>query len=158
LVTVNDYLAQVGRNMMGPLYEFLGLTVGVNLHNMTAEQKRAAYQCDITYGTNNEFGFDYLRDNMVQYKEQMVQRELHYAIIDEVGSILIDEARTPLIMSGTANKSTELYYAADRFVRRLRAEEDYTVDVKTKSVMLTESGVAKAEHAFNIANLFDYEN
>jgi preprotein translocase subunit SecA len=158
LVTVNDYLAQVGCNLMGPLYEFLGLTVGVNLHNMTAEQKRAAYQCDITYGTNNEFGFDYLRDNMVQYKEQMVQRELHYAIIDEVDSILIDEARTPLIISGTANKSTELYYAADRFVRRLRAEEDYTVDVKTKSVMLTESGVAKAEQAFNIANLFDYEN
>lgn len=158
LVTVNDYLAQVGRDLMGPLYEFLGMTVGVNLNNMNQEQKREAYNCDITYGTNNEFGFDYLRDNMVQYKEQMVQRPLHYAIIDEVDSILIDEARTPLIISGTAAKSTDLYYAADRFVRQLRAEEDYTVDVKTRSVMLTESGAAKAEKAFHIQNLFDYEN
>jgi len=158
LVTVNDYLAQVGRNLMGPLYEFLGMTVGVNLHNMNQEQKRAAYHCDITYGTNNEFGFDYLRDNMVQYKEQMVQRPLQYAIVDEVDSILIDEARTPLIISGSAAKSTDLYYAADRFVRRLRAEEDYTIDVKTRNAMLTESGAAKAEQAFNIENLFDYEN
>lgn len=158
LVTVNDYLAQVGRNLMGPLFEFLGMTVGVNLHNMSQEEKRAAYNCDITYGTNNEFGFDYLRDNMVMYKEQMVQRPLHYAIIDEVDSILIDEARTPLIISGTAMKSTELYYAADRFVKRLKAGEDYTIDEKTRNVMLTESGVEKAEQAFNIDNLFDYEH
>jgi preprotein translocase subunit SecA len=158
LVTVNDYLAEVGRKLMGPLYEFLGMTVGVNLHNMSQEEKRAAYNCDITYGTNNEFGFDYLRDNMVQYKEQMVQRPLHYAIIDEVDSILIDEARTPLIISGQAAKSTELYYAADRFVRRLRAEEDYTVDLKGRNVMLTDAGVAKAEQAFGIDNLFDYEH
>jgi len=158
LVTVNDYLAEVGRKLMGPLYEFLGMTVGVNLHNMSQEEKRAAYNCDITYGTNNEFGFDYLRDNMVQYKEQMVQRPLHYAIIDEVDSILIDEARTPLIISGQAAKSTELYYAADRFVRRLRAEEDYTIDLKGRNVMLTDAGVAKAEQAFGIDNLFDYEH
>jgi len=158
LVTVNDYLAEVGRKLMGPLYEFLGMTVGVNLHNMSQEQKRAAYNCDITYGTNNEFGFDYLRDNMVQYKEQMVQRPLHYAIIDEVDSILIDEARTPLIISGQAAKSTELYYAADRFVRRLRAEEDYTIDLKARNVMLTDAGAAKAEQAFGIDNLFDYEH
>jgi len=158
LVTVNDYLAEVGRKLMGPLYEFLGMTVGVNLHNMSQEEKRAAYNCDITYGTNNEFGFDYLRDNMVQYKEQMVQRPLHYAIIDEVDSILIDEARTPLIISGQAAKSTELYYAADRFVRRLRAEEDYTVDLKGRNAMLTDAGVAKAEQAFGIDNLFDYEH
>jgi len=158
LVTVNDYLAEVGRKLMGPLYEFLGMTVGVNLHNMSQEEKRAAYNCDITYGTNNEFGFDYLRDNMVQYKEQMVQRPLHYAIIDEVDSILIDEARTPLIISGQAAKSTELYYAADRLVRRLRAEEDYTVDLKGRNAMLTDAGVAKAEQAFGIDNLFDYEH
>ncbi len=158
LITVNDYLASVGRDLMGPLYEFLGLTVGVNLHHMSQEEKRAAYNCDITYGTNNEFGFDYLRDNMVQYKEQMVQRPLHYAIIDEVDSILIDEARTPLIISGQAAKSTELYYAADRFVRKLRAEDDYTIDEKTRNVILTDSGTALAEKAFGIENLFDYEN
>lgn len=155
IVTVNDYLAQRDRNTMGKIYEFLGLTVGLNIHGVSAEEKQAAYQADITYGTNNEFGFDYLRDNMVLYKEQMVQRPLNFAIIDEVDSILIDEARTPLIISGTASKSTDLYYAAAHFVKRLVANEDYTLDEKTNTVNLTESGVDKAEKAFGIDNLYD---
>jgi preprotein translocase subunit SecA len=158
LVTVNDYLAQVGSELMGKVYQFLGMTIGVNLHDMSHAEKQAAYACDITYGTNNEFGFDYLRDNMVLYKEQMVQRPLYYAIVDEVDSILVDEARTPLIISGQAAKSTELYFSADRLVGKLNAEEDYTVDVKVRSVTLTESGVAKAERAFGIENLFDHEH
>ncbi|GBF76271.1 preprotein translocase subunit SecA [Paenibacillus sp. 598K] len=158
VVTVNDYLAQRDSELMGQLYEFLGLTVGCNLHGLTHEQKQQAYACDITYGTNNEFGFDYLRDNMVLYKEQMVQRPLYFAIIDEVDSILIDEARTPLIISGQAAKSTEMYHAADRFLSKLNGEEDYTVDVKLRTVALTESGVEKAEKAFNIENLFDHAN
>jgi len=156
VVTVNDYLAQRDSQLMGQVYEFLGLTVGCNLHGLTHAQKQEAYACDITYGTNNEFGFDYLRDNMVLYKEQMVQRPLYYAIIDEVDSILIDEARTPLIISGQAAKSTELYFAADRFVSRLKEEEDYTVDIKLRNVTLTEAGVEKAEKAFAIDNLFDH--
>lgn len=156
VVTVNDYLASTQSEQMANIYNFLGLTVGVNSNSLSSDEKRAAYLCDITYGTNNEFGFDYLRDNMVLYKEQMVQRPLAYAIIDEVDSILIDEARTPLIISGQAAKSTELYFAADRFVKKLVAEEDYTVDVKVRSVTLTESGVAKAEKAFAIDNLFDH--
>ena len=156
LITVNDYLATVGAEQMGKIYNFLGLSVGLNLHNMDHSEKQAAYACDITYGTNNEFGFDYLRDNMVLYTEQMVQRPLYYAIVDEVDSILIDEARTPLIISGQAAKSTELYTAADRFVSRLKAETDYTVDVKLKSVMLTEEGVAKAEKMFGVDNLYDH--
>ncbi|CAM4274518.1 preprotein translocase subunit SecA [Paenibacillus tarimensis] len=157
VITVNDYLAQRDSAQMGQLYEFLGLTVGCNLHGLTHAEKQEAYAADITYGTNNEFGFDYLRDNMVLYKEQMVQRPLYYAIIDEVDSILIDEARTPLIISGQAAKSTELYFAADRFVAsRLMEEEDYTVDIKLRSVTLTESGVEKAEKAFGIDNLFDH--
>ncbi|MFV9510536.1 accessory Sec system translocase SecA2 [Tepidibacillus sp. LV47] len=155
VVTVNDYLAQRDRTTMGKIYEFLGLTVGLNIHGISPEEKQAAYQADITYGTNNEFGFDYLRDNMVLYKEQMVQRSLNYAIIDEVDSILIDEARTPLIISGTAEKSTDLYYAADRFVRRLVANEDYAIDEKANTVTLTESGVDKAEKAFGVDNLYD---
>jgi len=158
VVTVNDYLAQRDSTMMGQIYQFLGLTVGCNLHGLTHAQKQEAYNADITYGTNNEFGFDYLRDNMVLYKEQMVQRPLNFAIIDEVDSILIDEARTPLIISGQAAKSTELYYAADRFVRTLKEEEDYTIDVKMRSVTLTEAGVEKAERAFGIDNLFDHAN
>lgn len=156
VVTVNDYLAQRDSAEMGQIYNFLGLTVGVNLSGMEHEEKQAAYACDVTYGTNNEFGFDYLRDNMVLYKEQMVQRPLYFCIIDEVDSILVDEARTPLIISGQAQKSTELYYAADRFVKRLEAEEDYNVDVKVKAVSLTEKGVAKAEKAFGIENLYDH--
>lgn len=158
LVTVNDYLATVGSENMGRIYQFLGMTVGLNLNGMEHAEKQTAYACDITYGTNNEFGFDYLRDNMVLYKEQMVQRPLYYGIVDEVDSILVDEARTPLIISGQAAKSTELYTAADRFVSRLREEEDYTVDIKVRSVALTEAGVTKAEKAFGIENLFDHAN
>ena len=134
----------------------LGMTVGCNLHGLAHEEKQAAYACDITYGTNNEFGFDYLRDNMVLYKEQMVQRPLYFAIIDEVDSILVDEARTPLIISGQAAKSTDMYFAADRFVTTLEAEEDYTMILKLRSVTLTEAGVEKAERAFGIENLFDH--
>ncbi|GFZ97694.1 protein translocase subunit SecA 1 [Paenibacillus marchantiophytorum] len=158
VVTVNDYLAQRDSGEMGQIYEFLGLTVGVNLHDLSHEEKQAAYACDITYGTNNEYGFDYLRDNMVLYKEQMVQRPLYFAVIDEVDSILVDEARTPLIISGQAAKSTDLYYAADRFVSTLKVEEDYTIDIKVRSVALTEEGVAKSERAFGIENLFDHQN
>ncbi|RTE07946.1 preprotein translocase subunit SecA [Paenibacillus whitsoniae] len=158
VVTVNDYLAQRDSAEMGQIYKFLGLTVGVNLHDLSHEEKQAAYACDITYGTNNEYGFDYLRDNMVLYKEQMVQRPLYYAVIDEVDSILVDEARTPLIISGQAAKSTDLYYAADRFAAKLKEEEDYTIDIKVRSVALTEEGVAKAERAFGIENLFDHAN
>ncbi|MDR0268700.1 preprotein translocase subunit SecA [Paenibacillus sp.] len=156
VVTVNDYLAQRDSQEMGQVYEFLGMTVGVNLNGMDHAEKQVAYACDITYGTNNEFGFDYLRDNMVLYKEQMVQRPLYFCTIDEVDSILVDEARTPLIISGQAQKSTQLYYVADRFVKTLQAEEDYTVDIKVKSVALSEKGVAKAERAFGIDNLYDH--
>ncbi|GIP19124.1 protein translocase subunit SecA 1 [Paenibacillus montaniterrae] len=158
VVTVNSYLAERDSKIMGQLYEFLGLTVGCNLHGLSHAEKQAAYACDITYGTNNEFGFDYLRDNMVLYKEQMVQRPLNYAIIDEVDSILIDEARTPLIISGQAAKSTELYHAAQRLVSRMKEEEDFTIDIKLKNVMLTEEGVNKSERAFGIENLFDHAN
>lgn len=158
VITVNGYLAQRDSEIMGQLYNFLGMTVGCNLHGLTHSEKQEAYACDITYGTNNEFGFDYLRDNMVLYKEQMVQRPLYFAIIDEVDSILVDEARTPLIISGQAAKSTELYHAADRFVSRLKVEEDFTIDVKLRNTILTESGVDKAERAFGIENLFDHAN
>ena len=158
IVTVNEYLARRDAMEMGKLHEFLGLTVGLNLNSLTQEEKQEAYRADITYGTNNEFGFDYLRDNMVLYKEQMVQRPLHYAIIDEVDSILIDEARTPLIISGSAKKSASLYITADTFVRTLKLDEDYTYDVKTKGVQLTEEGIEKAERAFKIENLFDLAN
>ncbi|MFF2889996.1 preprotein translocase subunit SecA [Paenibacillus sp. NPDC057967] len=158
VVTVNGYLAQRDSEIMGQLYNFLGMTVGCNLHGLSHSEKQEAYACDITYGTNNEFGFDYLRDNMVLYKEQMVQRPLYYSIIDEVDSILVDEARTPLIISGQAAKSTELYHAADRFVSRLKVEEDFTIDIKLRNTILTESGVEKAERAFGIENLFDHAN
>lgn len=155
VVTVNEYLASRDATEMGQLYEFLGLTVGLNLNSMDSQEKQAAYNCDITYGTNNEFGFDYLRDNMVLYKEQKVQRPLYFAVIDEVDSILIDEARTPLIISGSAQKSTTLYIQANAFVRTLSKDVDYTYDEKTKAVMLTEEGISKAEKAFGIDNLFD---
>jgi preprotein translocase subunit SecA len=158
VVTVNEYLASRDATEMGRLYEFLGLTVGLNLNSLSREEKQEAYKADITYSTNNELGFDYLRDNMVLYKEQMVQRPLHYAVIDEVDSILIDEARTPLIISGTAQKSTALYIQANAFVRTLQKEKDYTYDEKTKSVQLTEDGMSKAERAFGIENLFDISN
>ncbi|WNF36563.1 preprotein translocase subunit SecA [Bacillaceae bacterium IKA-2] len=155
VVTVNEYLASRDAEMMGELYKFLGLTVGLNISGMSKEEKRESYACDITYGTNNEFGFDYLRDNMVTYKEQMAQRSLYFALVDEVDSILVDEARTPLIISGSAEKSTQLYQVANSFSRTLRKEEDYTYDEKTKNVQLTDDGVEKAEKAFNIENLYD---
>ncbi|MBM7585915.1 preprotein translocase subunit SecA [Bacillus pakistanensis] len=155
VITVNEYLASRDAEEMGKLYEFLGLTVGLNLNSMSKDEKREAYAADITYGTNNEFGFDYLRDNMVLYKEEMVQRPLHFAVIDEVDSILIDEARTPLIISGQAKKSTQLYLQANTVVRMLKRDDDYTYDEKTKGVQLTEDGITKVEKAFNIDNLFD---
>lgn len=158
IVTVNDYLAKRDSEWMGKVYRFLGLTVGVNTHDMTDEQKRAAYACDITYGTNNEFGFDYLRDNLKIRMSDMVQRGLNFAIVDEVDSILIDEARTPLIISGRGEKSSTLYYDCNRFVKTLVADEDYTVDVEDKTVQITENGARKAENFFGIENLADIEN
>ncbi|WP_368250837.1 preprotein translocase subunit SecA [Enterococcus sp. 2201sp1_2201st1_B8_2201SCRN_220225] len=158
VVTVNEYLATRDSSEMGELYNFLGLTVGLNLNSMSAEEKRAAYACDITYNTNNELGFDYLRDNMVVYRNQMVQRPLNFALVDEVDSILIDEARTPLIISGQAEKSTALYTRTDNFVKRLQEEEDYKIDIQSKTIGLTESGIEKAEETFNLENLYDIEN
>ena len=155
VVTVNDYLASRDADWMGRLYNWLGLSVGKILSNQNNEEKRAAYASDITYGTNNEFGFDYLRDNMKFYKEQLVQRGHNFAIVDEVDSILIDEARTPLIISGASDESTELYQAMDAVVRQLKAEEDYTLDEKSKTAMLTDAGVAKCEKILGIDNLFD---
>ena len=168
VVTVNDYLAKRDSEWMGKLYKFLGLSVGLIIHGVTGEERRAAYNADITYGTNNEFGFDYLRDNMVTYKEQMVQRGHYYAIVDEVDSILIDEARTPLIISGEGDKSTDLYKLADNFAKGLKAtvvaelddkedqdeqvDGDYVVDEKKKTATLTASGIAKAEKYFNVEN------
>ncbi len=176
VITVNDYLAKRDSEWMGKLYKFMGLSVGLVIAGMTPKEKQKAYACDITYGTNNEFGFDYLRDNMVIYKEQLVQRELHYAIVDEIDSILIDEARTPLIISGRANQSSDLYKQANDFVKRLKAkvivEEDvkdeeqaednekydYIVDLKAKSASLTQKGIKKAEETFRLENFNDIEN
>ena len=176
VVTVNDYLAKRDKEEMGKVYEFLGLTVGVIVHGQTPEVRRAQYNCDITYGTNNEYGFDYLKDNMVIHKEQKVQRELNYAIVDEVDSILIDEARTPLIISGPGDKSTHLYTDANTFVLTLKApskteqektkeekeahfsDGDYDIDEKQKSASLTESGIKKAEVYFNVDNITDIEH
>ena len=158
VVTVNEYLATRDASEMGELYNFLGLTVGLNINSKSSEEKRVAYACDITYSTNNELGFDYLRDNMVVYREQMVQRPLNFAVVDEVDSILVDEARTPLIISGQAEKSTALYARADNFVKRLVAEEDYKIDVQSKTISLTEEGISAAEETFGIANLYDIDN
>ncbi|MGM9904384.1 MAG: preprotein translocase subunit SecA [Enterococcus sp.] len=158
VVTVNEYLSTRDSSEMGELYNFLGLTVGLNLNSKSSDEKREAYNCDITYSTNNELGFDYLRDNMVVYRHQMVQRPLNYAIVDEVDSILIDEARTPLIISGQAEKSTALYTRADNFVKRLKEEEDYKIDVQSKTISLTEAGIEKAEETFGLDNLYDIEN
>ncbi len=158
IVTVNDYLAKRDAEWMGKVHRFLGLTVGVAVSGMTPEAKRAAYNCDITYATNNELGFDYLRDNMVIYKEEMVQRKLSYAIIDEVDSILIDEARTPLIISGRGEKSSDLYIRANQFVKREIKEDDFEFDEKKKAINLTESGATKAETFFGIENFADIEN
>ncbi len=158
IVTVNDYLAKRDMEQMGELYNFLGLTTGVIIHDLNNDQRRAAYASDITYGTNNEFGFDYLRDNMVIYKEERVQRPLNFSIVDEVDSILIDEARTPLIISGQGEKSTEFYKVADYFAKKLVVEKDFTRDEKANAVMLTDEGIRKAEVTFKISNYADAEN
>ena len=158
VVTVNDYLATRDSRDMGRIYEFLGLTVGLITAQMDYGQRKMAYACDITYGTNNEFGFDYLRDNMVTAVDQMVQRELNYCIVDEVDSILIDEARTPLIISGAGERSTDLYQILAHVVSRMEEKEDYTVDEKTKQVAPTEKGIAKAEQMLGISNLYDTEH
>ena len=173
VITVNDYLARRDSQWMGKLYTFLGLTVGLCVHGMKTEEKRAAYNCDITYGTNNEFGFDYLRDNMVIYKENMVQRGFNFAIVDEVDSILIDEARTPLIISGQGDKSTDLYKVAASFARSLSyfkvaehnskeemdtVNEDVIIDEKAKTATLTHNGIKKAERYFNIENYAEQEH
>ena len=158
VVTVNEYLATRDSTEMGELYNFLGLTVGLNINSKSADEKREAYLCDITYSTNNELGFDYLRDNMVVYRHQMVQRPLNYAIVDEVDSILIDEARTPLIVSGQVTSETsQLYIRADKFVKTLESV-DYVIDVPTKTIGLTDSGIDKAEEYFHLKNLYDLEN
>ena len=158
IVTVNDYLAKRDKEEMSKLYGFLGLTTGVIVHELNNNQRRNEYNADITYGTNNELGFDYLRDNMVIYKEDRVQRELNFCIVDEVDSILIDEARTPLIISGAGEKSTEFYKVADYFAKTLTAEEDYTIDEEANAVMLTEKGIEKAEKHFKVDNYADGDN
>ena len=158
IVTVNEYLAgREANGIIGDLFRKLGLTVGLNLRELTPEQKREQYSCDILYTTNNEIGFDYLRDNMVVKKENLVQRDLNFAIIDEVDSVLVDEARTPLIISGGARNTEKLYELADNFVKYL-ADEDYIIDIKAKTIVLSESGIKKAEEHFNIPNLYDIQN
>ena len=158
IITVNEYLASRDAEWMGGIHRFLGLTVGVNARDLSPKEKQAAYNCDILYSTNNEVGFDYLRDNMVVRKEERVQRKLNFAIIDEVDSVLIDEARTPLIISGGEMKSANLYIEADRFAKGIKEGKDFVYDEKTKSVNLTESGSEKAEKNFNIKNLYDIDN
>ena len=157
VVTVNDYLAKRDRDQMAQVYEFLGLSVDPIVHGQSPVERKKQYDCDITYGTNNEFGFDYLKDNMVASLNQKVQRELNYAIVDEVDSILIDESRTPLIISGPGNKPASLYLDADVFVRTLN-ENDYEKEEKEKAVSLTDTGVEKAEKYFNVRNLADISN
>lgn len=176
VITVNDYLAKRDSEWMGKIYKFLGLSVGLAISGMDPIQKQKAYLADVTYGTNNEYGFDYLRDNMVIYKNQMVQRELNYAIVDEIDSILIDEARTPLIISGSANESSDLYRQANEFVKRLKSkilveediknqeqlqdneQYDYIIDLKAKSASLTAKGIKKAETFFSLENFNDLDN
>jgi len=155
VVTVNDYLARRDAQWMGPIYESLGLSVGVILHGLSDEERKKAYGCDITYGTNNEFGFDYLRDNMKFRLEEYVQREFNYAIVDEVDSILIDEARTPLIISGPSDESTDKYSRINQIIPRLRKEEDFTIDEKSRTVVLTEGGIARVEDLLKVDNLYD---
>lgn len=158
IVTVNDYLARRDCEWMGQIYNFLGLTVGVILSGMTADQRREAYRCDITYGTNNEFGFDYLRDNMALNPEEVVQRELNYAILDEVDSILIDEARTPLIISGPVQESTKDYTKFNRVIPRLVKDRDYEVDERNNTANFTEEGIHRIEEMLGIDNLFDNQH
>ncbi|MGA9262344.1 MAG: preprotein translocase subunit SecA, partial [Desulfobacterales bacterium] len=155
IVTVNDYLASRDTRWMGTIYTFLGLTVGTIVHGLDDAERKKAYGADITFGTNNEFGFDYLRDNMKFDRQSLVQRELHYAIVDEVDSILIDEARTPLIISGPAERSTDLYYQVNNIIPRLKKESDYSIDEKARTVVLTEEGVAKAEKLLQVENIYD---
>ena len=158
LITVNDYLAQRDAEWMGRVYKFLGMSIGTIVHGQSDLEKQAAYRCDITYGTNNEFGFDYLRDNMKESIERYVQRDLHFAIVDEVDSILIDEARTPLIISGPAEQSAQLYYKVNQIIPRLKKDIDFTVDEKHHSAVLTDSGVEKVEKLLGIHNLYDAQN
>ena len=158
VITVNEYLSQRDAEQMGELYNWLGLSVGVNLTEKSPEEKREAYNADITYSTNSEIGFDYLRDNMVVYKEDMVQRPLNFAIVDEVYSILIDEARTPLIISGQAKGSSELYMQADQFAKTLKEKDDFKIDLESKTVSLNDQGIEKAEKYFNLKNLYDTDN
>ena len=158
VITVNDYLAKRDSEWMGQVYKFLGLSVGLIIHDLDFNQRKIAYNSDITYGTNNEFGFDYLRDNMVTSLDQMVQRPLHYCLIDEVDSILIDEARTPLIISGPGQKSTDAYYTVAKLEKKIKKEEDYSIDEKQKTVAPTEAGVAKMEKLLHVENLYDAEN
>ena len=158
VITVNEYLAKRDSEWMGQIHRFLGLTVGLNLRQLTPAQKKAAYNCDITYTTNAEVGFDYLRDNMVTRREDRVLRGLNFALVDEVDSILIDESRTPLIISGGKKQTANLYLQADRFVKHLTKDVDYEVDVKDRIATLTESGVAQGEKFFRVKNLYDIEN
>ena len=158
VITVNDYLAKRDSEWMGKLYSFLGLTVGLVINGMKPNEKQKAYNCDITYGTNNEFGFDYLRDNMVVYKNQLVQRKLNYCIVDEIDSILIDEARTPLIISGGSMHSANLYKQADSFAKKLKENDGYVYDEKLKAVTLDDKGVSEAEKYFRVNNLYDINN
>src|SRR6202789_3020592 len=158
VVTVNDYLARRDSEWMGRIYNFLGLTVGVVVHGVPDQERKLAYRADITYGQNNEFGFDYLRDNMKFNIEDYVQREHNFAIVDEVDSILIDEARTPLIISGASEESTDTYYVVDRVIPRLKAEEHYTIDEKMRTVSLTEDGVTRVEQLLGVENLYDPRN
>ncbi|MBI1823477.1 MAG: preprotein translocase subunit SecA, partial [Nitrospirae bacterium] len=158
VVTVNDYLARRDSQWMGQLYQFLELTVGLIQHDLDDPQRQVAYGCDVTYGTNNEFGFDYLRDNMKFDVANFVQRELNYAIVDEVDSILIDEARTPLIISGPSEESTDLYYKVDKIIPSLKAESDYTIEEKTKTAALTDEGNIKVERSLGVQNLYDLSN
>ncbi|MCX5820744.1 MAG: preprotein translocase subunit SecA, partial [Deltaproteobacteria bacterium] len=158
LVTVNDYLAQRDAAWMGPIYHFLGMNVGVIVHGMDDDERRAAYHADITYGTNNEFGFDYLRDNMKFNLDDYVQRDFHYAIVDEVDSILIDEARTPLIISGPSDESTDKYNRVNQVIPNLRKEKDYTVEEKSRTVVLTEEGVSRVEGYLKVQNLYEPQN
>src|SRR3974390_196807 len=158
VVTVNDYLARRDTRWMGGIFNFLGMRVGTIIHGLSDEERRWAYNADVTYGTNNEFGFDYLRDNMKFALSDYVQRDFNFAIVDEVDSILIDEARTPLIISGPAEESTNLYYILNRVAQQLRQEQDFTVDEKARSVLITEGGIAHAEKLLNIENLYDPRN
>jgi len=158
VITVNDYLAKRDSEWMGRIYKFLGMSVGLSIHGMDGAAKRASYLADVTYGTNNEFGFDYLRDNMAVRAENMVQRTLDFAIVDEVDSILVDEARTPLIISGQSAKSNDLYYQVAKIIPRLKPEEDYTIDIKARLVALTDEGLARVEKMLAVENLYEPEN